>query len=287
MSGALVRPLLLAGCLHGVFAECNVYLETETMAGPEECTNDGLADITNPEEKAMAACLHECWASYVITSQPANGTNAAKAMPERSSCSITTTVPIQCNPIELSCTKPFSEFPNACSGKLPFFSIGPIEQDFYLAFYAYSQELGGGKFEKLLATRRILDKNTTCSANYQVRKAHGDNCFGLTTISETTGPAVAPPLPPAIDDMPDSWPKFPPVFPQQPTTTAAPTDDGAFRHFMRVLPWIAGPLALLCAIGGGLLLRRARQTEERRALRSGRSETSSVEIPSVNSLSRA
>ena len=51
MSQALVRPLLLAGCLHGVFAECNVYLETETMKGPGVCTEDGVAAMTAPEDR--------------------------------------------------------------------------------------------------------------------------------------------------------------------------------------------------------------------------------------------
>ncbi|CAE7367033.1 unnamed protein product [Symbiodinium sp. CCMP2592] len=288
MSPALVRSLLLAGCLHGVFAECNVYLETQTMTGPGVCTEDGVAAMTAPEEKQLGECLHECWASYVITSQPAKGANAALAKPERDSCS--TNFEIICSTVELSCTKPFGEFPNACSGTVPLAQMQP--NAYYLAFYAYSQEAGGGNSEKVLATRVVTGKEPPeiCSGTYGVRKAFGDNCFGLTTNSQEAGPGRDPPQPPAIDNMPA---QFPPVEPnKEPTTsTSASTsttdpvpDNGKTVKYGLgdFLPWVAGVCALLLVIGGGLYVRRSRQAEEQRALRT----STEVEIQSVNSLNR-
>jgi len=291
MSQALVRPLLLAGCLHGVFAECNVYLETETMKGPGVCTEDGVAAMTAPEEKQLAQCLHECWASYVITSQPAKGANAALAKPERDSCS--TNFEIVCSTVELSCAKPFGEFPNACSGTVPLAQM----QAYYLAFYAYSQDAGGGNSYKVLQSRVVRDKDTICSGTYGVRKAFGDNCFGLTTTVNTdtpeAGPGVDPPQPPAIDNMPAPFPALEPNKEQTETsstsestsTTSAPQpDDGkAFKNGLgNILPWVAGVCAVLLVIGAGLYLRRSRQAEEQRALRT----STEVEIQSVNSLNR-
>ncbi|CAE7371673.1 unnamed protein product [Symbiodinium sp. CCMP2456] len=289
MSQAWVRPLLLAGCLHGVFAECNVYLETETMKGPGVCTEAGVEAMTAPEEKQLAQCLHECWASYVITSQPAKGANAALAKPERDSCS--TNFEIVCSTVELSCAKPFSEFPNACSGTVPLAQMPA----YYLAFYAYSQDVGGGNSDKMMAARVVRDKDTICSSIYGVRKASNDNCFGLTTTINTeshdAGPGVDPPQPPAIDNMPAQFPAVEPNKEQPETsstsstsTTAAPEPDGkAVKHGLgEILPWLAAGCAVLLLIGAGLYIRRSRQAEEQRALRT----STEVEIQSVNSLNR-
>ena len=121
---------------------------------------------------------------------------------------------------------------------------------YYLAFYAYSQEGGGGNSEKVLATRVVRDKDTICSGTYGVRKAFGDNCFGLTTNSQEAGPGRDPPQPPAIDNMPA---QFPPVEPNKEpnTTTSASTstadprpDDGKTVKYGLgdFLPWVAGGL---------------------------------------------
>ena len=157
-------------------------------------------------------CFHECAASYTIAWQEAEGATAAIATPGTATCTAMPT--IVCSPVLLNCAKPFSEFPNACSG------IVPLVKDavsFFVAFYAFSEDVGSGKSQQVMATRVVADADTICSGNYKVDEG---NCLGLSTSVEAQGPAIAPPMPPDIPNMPA---KFPEIKPQADTTTTPST----------------------------------------------------------------
>ena len=180
--------------------ECVADLEVKTMEGPNGCTPQGAEEIENEMMRTVIQCFHECAKGYTLRWDEAKGPTAALAIPTTSVCS---KMPeLLCSPVDLTCAKDFSSFPNACSGVVVL-----AEADFFVAFYAYSQKSDSGKLEAVLATRVVTDAQTVCKGEFKVDQG---KCLGINSGTEPTGDAVAPPLPPKQDNMPAPFPAIKP-----------------------------------------------------------------------------
>ncbi|CAK8995240.1 unnamed protein product [Durusdinium trenchii] len=250
--------------------QCEANLKKETMAGPGGCTPEGVAKITDPQEKLVIECFHECASSYTLQWKAGSTWKVAVAVPKTKTCSKMSQ--LVCAPVALTCTKTFGEFPNACAG------VVTMGAPFYVAFYSYG-ELVDGKVTTVLDTAVVADANTVCSGKYSVDSGH---CMGIAS-GEAASEVVKPPAPPHVDGLPiDHWP-MPDPTPAE--STAKPTEkptakpdgtteqpDGPAKKPEETsgghpLLWIMLGLIVVAIVLAAFYVRRNRLLEDERRLR--------------------
>ena len=194
---------------------CLLDLEDEALTGPNSCTPQWAE-----QDASIAQCFHECAAvQYELEggftpSKP----NMVNAHPKQGSTCSNPQRPLTCGAFVLTCSKPFGEFPNACSGKSDLKEFITTYGRFYVALYAFRNATEDGASQPTLVTRVVADATTMCSGAYKLTQG---SCLGL---DGGAGEAVAPPEPPPIYGMPVPFPKLD-EYGRRATTTVTTTSQ--------------------------------------------------------------
>lgn len=191
--------------LRSANGQCDATLKVDSLTGPPQCTPNGIAQLQDAKVKALSECFLECASGYnihVSDATAAGGSNLqALATPKTKTCSKEDiNLKVLCSPVPLTCAKPFTEFPNACTGVLPLVSGVKV----YVAFYTYCTH-GISSYESILDTQAIFNADTICRGIYKYDTQSG-TCMGLPQGKDTCQQAGIPPEPPRIAESPMRFP---------------------------------------------------------------------------------